>query len=204
MLTPAMGQRPPAGEPFATDTGSFARPEDHDDDRYLEWLRELPLERCLFATAPDRFNDGAATLELALPMLPRIRELGVPPALVLQTGMTSRDIPWEWIDVLFVGGPDDWQHSEPATELILEARLRGKRVHVGRVNGLKRLRWAASLGAESVDGTFLRYGPDANEPRLRRWIRELELATPIVWTLPDTEEPWEFLYQLAEDPEVND
>jgi hypothetical protein len=178
MLTPRMGQLPPAGQPWAADTGCYARPQDHDDDAYLAWLASLPAERCLFATAPDRFGDGMATLELAEPMLPRIRALGLPAALVAQPGMTQ--VPWDALDVLFIGGPNAWQHSDACAELAREAVRRGKRVHVGRVNTLRRLRFAQSIGATSVDGTCLAYGPDRNAAIIMGWLQRLH-RQPMIW-----------------------
>lgn len=174
IITPAMGHIPEAEIPWAADTGCFARPEAHDDDRYLAWLAARPAETCLFATAPDRFDDGPATLAVAIPILPRIRALGIPAALVAQTGMTGATVPWDLFDVLFVGGPDRWQHSEDLAQLVYEARRRGKRIHVGRVNGWRRLSWAAAIGADSADGTFLAFGPDKNRIRLRAWLDRLE------------------------------
>jgi hypothetical protein len=35
---------------------------------------------------------------------------------------------------------------------------------------LKRLRPAASIGCDSVDGTLLAYGPDRNLPELLGWL----------------------------------
>lgn len=181
MLTPAIGQQPPAGQPWAADTGCYANPAEYSDERYLAWLASMPLERCLFATAPDSFGNGQATLELALPMLPRIRAAGAPAALVVQPGTRLEQVPWAQLDYLFVGGPNPWQHSEACAALVLEARRREVPVHVGRVNGWRRMLWAAALGASTVDGTFLRYGPDHNERRLRAWLARLEQQPPLTW-----------------------
>lgn len=181
MLTPAIGQQPPEGQPWAADTGCYANPAEYDDERYLSWLERMPRESCRFATAPDVFGDGPATLALSRPMLPRIRELGVPAALVAQPGTTVAAVPWEDVDVLFVGGPNSWQHSEACAALIHEARRLDKPVHVGRVNGWARMLWARAMGASSVDGTFLRYGPDQNERRLRRWLARLEREPVMPW-----------------------
>ena len=49
---------------------------------------------------------------------------------------------------------------------------------MGRVNSLRRLRLAAADGYDSVDGTFLAFGPDVNLPRLRAW---LEPDAPSLW-----------------------
>jgi hypothetical protein len=42
--------------------------------------------------------------------------------------------------------------------------------HRSRVNSLTRLRYAVSIGCDSVDGTYLAYGPDRNLPALLRWL----------------------------------
>lgn len=181
MLTPTMRRRPTPGVTWAADTGVLARPGSHDPDRYLRWLSSRPADECLFATAPDVFGNGEKTLELSRPMLPRIRELGYPPALVAQPGMTVDAVPWDDFDVLFVGGPDAWQHSEACAELVHEARRRGKRVHVGRVNGWRRLRWAAAMGADSADGTFLAFAPTENRERLEAWLARLHREPPLVF-----------------------
>lgn len=176
MLTPMMGNRVPDDVEWAADTGCFASPERYSDDWYLGWLEaRIPFrERCLFATAPDAFGDGARTLELARPVLPRIRALGFPAAIVAQTGMTTDQVPWDDVDVLFVGGPNRWQHSDGCLALIREAQRRGKWVHVGRVAGFARWRWAEAVGADSADGTMLAFDPTGNAERLRRWRERME------------------------------
>lgn len=61
-----------------------------------------------------------------------------------------------------------------------EARRRGKRTHMGRVNTLGRLKIACQRDLsgqpryDTADGTFLVYGPDQNLPRLLRYIRTAE------------------------------
>jgi hypothetical protein len=54
-----------------------------------------------------------------------------------------------------------------------EARGRGKWVHMGRVNSLRRLRYAAAIGCDSADGTYLAFGPDTNLPAVRGWLRDV-------------------------------
>ncbi len=41
---------------------------------------------------------------------------------------------------------------------------------MGRVNSYRRLAYAQSIGCHSADGTYLKYGPDLNLPRLLRWL----------------------------------
>jgi hypothetical protein len=47
----------------------------------------------------------------------------------------------------------------------------GKGTHMGRVNSNRRLQYAATIGCDSADGTYLAFGPDQNLPRLLWWLR---------------------------------
>ena len=184
MLTPQMGNNLPEGRTWAADTGCFAAPEKYSDDAYLSWLasRAYAADRCLFATAPDVFGDGLATLEKSRPMLPRIRALGYKAALVVQPGITPDLVPWGEIDAVFVGGPDDWHRSDTVLALVLEAKQRGKWTHQGRVNSHARLKAARVTGYDSADGTFVAFGPDANIPKVSRWTEHTRLQ-PTLFTL---------------------
>ena len=77
------------------------------------------------------------------------------------------------------GGSTDWKLGPTARALTAEAKRRGKRVHMGRVNSLKRLRYADAIGCDSADGTYLTYAPDANLPRLLAWLRTVNDQTPL-------------------------
>jgi hypothetical protein len=44
---------------------------------------------------------------------------------------------------------------------------------MGRVNSQERLRYARHIGCDSVDGTYLAFGPDRNLPRLLGWMAEV-------------------------------
>jgi hypothetical protein len=50
---------------------------------------------------------------------------------------------------------------------------------MGRVNSLKRLRYAEMIGCDSVDGTYLTFAPDENLPRLLGWLRDLDTQIPL-------------------------
>jgi hypothetical protein len=49
--------------------------------------------------------------------------------------------------------------------------------HKRRVNSLRRLRYARSIGCHPVNGTYLAYGPDRNLPNLLGWLRSLARET---------------------------
>jgi hypothetical protein len=110
-------------------------------------------------------------------MLPRIRALGYPAALVAQDGLEHLDIDWTAFDALFLGASTAWKLGPAAADLTARAREHGLTTHMGRVNSLRRLRYAASIGAQSVDGTYLAYGPQRNLPTLLRWLEQLNTTT---------------------------
>lgn len=183
IATPAAGNRVEAGRTWCADNGVFAD-KYPGDDAYLDWLFNLlPLaEDCRFVVAPDVVGDAAATWARARPMLPRIRALGLPVAFVAQDGLTypSCGLPWGEFDVLFIGGTTEWKLGATARGIAAEAKEQGKWVHMGRVNGWGRLRYARQIGCDSVDGTYLAFGPDKNLPRLLAWLAEVN-AQGLLW-----------------------
>jgi hypothetical protein len=172
MASPACGHRVHPGWDWCADNSVFGG-HYPGDEPYLRWLRHRGdhIGRCAFATAPDVVADAAATLRRSLPMLPRIRGLGYPVALVAQDGLEHLRVPWASIDALFVGGSTAWKLGPAAARIVAEARDRGLYAHLGRVNSLRRLRYAHTIGCHSVDGTYLTYGPDRNLPTLLGWLR---------------------------------
>jgi len=158
---------------FAADNGCFTSKGTFDQDGWERWLERLPTEGCLFAVAPDVVADHWATVERSRPWLRRIRELGLPAAFVGQDGATPANVPWDDFDVLFVGGSTEWKLGPEARTLVAEAKARGMWVHCGRVNSYKRLKYAADIGCDSADGTYLAFGPDKNMPKLEGWLAKL-------------------------------
>jgi hypothetical protein len=188
IVTPTAGNKVLEGADWIADNACFAPPgkpsQYPGDEKYLTWLQERAhREKCRFAAAPDVVADAAATLARSAPMFGPIRNLGYPVALVAQDGLESMTVPWNAFDALFIGGSDYWKLSTHAHRLILEAKSRGKWVHMGRVNSRKRLRSAIHMGCDSVDGGFLIPAPDENLPKLLQWLRELadETTYPTLW-----------------------
>lgn len=158
---------------FAADNGCFVQADKYSDGGFLAWLDQLDREACLFATAPDVVGDAVGTRKRAYRMLPRIRELGFNAAFVVQDGETVDQIRWDEMDAIFVGGSTEWKLSQAAADIVAEAKRKGKWVHMGRVNSYKRMRLAAAIGCDSVDGTMLAFAPDENKARLNNWLRWL-------------------------------
>lgn len=169
IVTPAAGNAVVAGAEWIADNAAFSG-KYPGDAAFLDWLEGRPgRDRCRFAVAPDVVCDAPATLARSLPMLAPIRELA-PVAYVAQNGATVDDLPWQGFDALFLGGDTVWKLGPEARELVSAAHDRGKWVHMGRVNSRQRMMHAEFIGCDSVDGTYLAYGPDVNHPRLLGWL----------------------------------
>jgi hypothetical protein len=198
ITTPASQNLLEPGTTWCADNGVYSRAYP-GRSQYLRWLASLPdPNRCRFAVAPDVVANHGATLERSWPMLRRIRELGLPVALCAQNGAQADDMPWDYIDVVFLAGivecvpcgwvpaiadlpldacPEghrlaEWKTGAVAEAITAEAKRRGLWVHMGRVNTRSRVLRAKAMGVDSADGTYLAYGPDQNLPRLLSWLCE--------------------------------
>lgn len=152
----------------AADNGCFS--SDWDAGEWRDWI--VSVDRSvLFATVPDVVADAAGTRRRWDEFVSHVADFRR--AYVLQDGQRSDAVPWDELHAVFIGGTTDYKLSADARRLVTEATERGKWVHMGRVNSLRRLRIAASWGCDSVDGTFLAFGPDVNTPTLLRWMRSI-------------------------------
>lgn len=174
IANPASGNAVMPGVDWVADNAIFGG-NYPGDDAYLDWLgaRREHRKACRFAAAPDVVCDAKATLERSGPMLARIRAAGYPVALVAQNGLEELSVPWADFDALFIGGDTAWKLGPHAAALTAQAHHYGKWVHMGRVNGWGRLRAARQMGCDSVDGTYLAFGPDKNLPKLLGWLAEV-------------------------------
>jgi hypothetical protein len=174
ITNPRAGDQIPQGVPWVADNGCYGSGWP-GEPRWWLWLKYHPsLSTCLFAVAPDVVGDAAATIRRSRRSLPRIRGLGVPAAFVAQDGLEHHPVPWDDFDVLFIGGSTDWKIGPQAADIAAEAQVLGKPVHMGRVNSYKRLRYAQSIGCETVDGTFVAFGSKRRLPELLGWMTRLE------------------------------
>ena len=97
-------------------------------------------------------------------------------------------LPWQLFDTVFIGGSrryasgiwgkgpfTEWKESKAAADQIREAKRRGKRVHAGRVNGLKRFFQFLNETVGKVDG------PEQLRPEhidgFERWLEAAGITT---------------------------
>lgn len=186
---------------WAGDNGAFTKVAGgFSAEKFRAMLRRPALlaarARCLFVAAPDKLvvlpdgvviGDARGTLEQFKAWALEIRELGYPVALVAQNGLETMldEVPWDLVDVLFIGGSTEWKIGGHAQTCIAEARRRGKRTHMGRVNSYRRMKIAQDMGCDTADGTFLAFGPTKNLPRLLTWLNRLETDHASLFGRPD-------------------
>lgn len=184
LLTPQTGNGMAAtlatGLPWAADNGCFNGLDARAFRRLLARCKDAP--RCRFVVCPDAVGDAAATLRLWGEWADECRACGQPVAFVGQDGAEARaaEIPWGGLDAWFVGGSTRWKLSPASFALIAEAKRRGKWVHMGRVNTLRRLRAAYDAGCDSVDGTSMSMFGATYIRRFAGWLQALE-RQPVLW-----------------------
>lgn len=128
--------------------GSWSR------DAFVRMLKRIAGKpRLLWVVAPDVVGDSVATLKRFHLWVPVLSHYGVPIAYVAQDGCAPKDVPWSRIACLFIGGTTAYKLGPMAAACVLEAKKRGIWVHMGRVNSLKRVAYAKSIGCDSFDGT---------------------------------------------------
>lgn len=168
------------------DNGCFSDRWKHD--HWLRWMISIP-RTVRFVVAPDVYDsDGRPThketIERWRKYGPLIERHGHTPAFVCQVGAEPSNVPTD-APVLFIGGTTEWKLGDTAAAIAADAKNRGVWVHMGRVNSKKRFNIARSMSCDSVDGTFLTFGPDNNLPLLLSWIEAAEFE-PMLWETNST------------------
>lgn len=132
------------------------------------------LGRLYFFAIPDKPFDWEETLKRfqeANPLVQKLRSYGAPAALVIQNGATTKDVPWGEIDVIFIGGDDQYKVGPDAEAIVKMAQEKGITVHMGRVNNNKRIAVASQWQVDSADGTYLMH-------ELAKTLHEIERRNP--------------------------
>lgn len=155
---------------WAADNGCFGK--QWEEKTWARFLGNRPNpETALFAVVPDAVGNPHETTRRWEQHYQTVRNLGYKTAYVLQDDATNNHVPWDQLDALFIGGSTEYKLSLQAKKWVQEAKQRNKWVHMGRVNSQKRIEIAYEWGCDSVDGTFLAFGPDINAPKLIKMIQ---------------------------------
>lgn len=159
------------GLPWAADNGAYSGLDPSAFRRMLARVAGAP--GCLFVACPDAVGDARATLAMFRAWRGEVALSGQPVAFVGQDGAEGLELPWDDFAAYFVGGSTRWKLSAASAGLCAEARRRGKWLHVGRVNSLRRMRAALDLGAGSVDGSSASMFGEKYLPTYCGWLDAL-------------------------------
>lgn len=161
------------GRPWALDNSAYSG---FDEASFVRMLgRFVSQPGCLFCAVPDVVADADATAVLFEQWWRIVRGSGYPVALVAQNGLTPTRVPWAHLDAIFIGGTTEWKLGPEARALVAEANQRGKWTHMGRVNSIRRLRYAEAIGCRSVDGTGFSRFTDVMLGRASQWAAQPQL-----------------------------
>ena len=150
---PRIADTPRWGYLWAADNDAF---NNFHAGRYVKMLDKCEgVPGCLFVTAPDVVGDAVATRELLHIWTHPLLSKNLPIGYVLQDGQQAKDIPWHILSAVFIGGSTEFKLGPLARELVLEAKDKGLWVHMGRVNSQGRIRYAKSIGVDSIDGSSM-------------------------------------------------
>lgn len=156
LLVSATGVWRTEGFRYALDNGAWSAyrsGKPFDVDSFARCVEQFGA-RADFCVAPDQVGAGVASLRMSLDWLPRLLQRTRLVLLAVQDGCTPADLrPHLGVRVgLFVGGTTAWKLAS----LPIWGRLSrdtNAYLHVGRVNTARRIRYCASVGAHSFDGT---------------------------------------------------
>ena len=146
LISPGSWKTPPFYMPYALDNGAFTGFNEND---FYFMLRKAKLlkNKPLWVAVPDVVGDRQKTLEMWEQHQERVKAFGFNLAFVAQDGMTINDVP-EQANCVFIGGTTEWKLNRAH-----EFKTANRKLHIGRVNTMERLQWAARIKADSVDGT---------------------------------------------------
>lgn len=179
LITPDAWQTlPPVGTVWAADNAAFSGFDDATYRRMLARLEERP--DCAWVTAPDVVGDAAATMALWREWAPLLRARGLRPALVAQDGLTVGAVPWRDVGAVFIGGTTRYKLGEAAAQIVGEACRRGLWAHMGRVNSVRRILFAAAIGCRSIDGSAFSKWSETHLPWALRVAQQIPFGEALV------------------------
>lgn len=143
LLSPFSWKNPPYYMPYAIDNGAYTRWEPENFMKALS--KTTRFHSPMWIVVPDVVGDAEGTFKKWHYWHRRVAPYGRL-AFALQDEMEPQDIPPEAY-CAFVGGSDKFKKRAGEFKGIAPW------LHVGRVNGAGRIRWAKDIGADSIDGS---------------------------------------------------
>jgi hypothetical protein len=140
--SPSSGSQKPKGR-YIVDNGAYTTFNEMKYFKLLEKAKQFHDPE--FVVAPDVLGCHDRTLALWKWYYPQLKIFNYSLAFVAQDG--CKDVPKD-ADWIFVGGNDPWKMAN--VERFVKD---GRPVHVGRVNGFRRLKVCEMLGVTSIDGS---------------------------------------------------
>lgn len=155
LLTPLTGYRR-WSDTFAIDNGAYSKTCMFKIERFQAIIERESEHKtlCSWVAVPDCVGSARRTREVwkyRFDMVPA----GWPLAYVCQDGSEDIGIPWDDCAAVFIGGHDQWKDGRHAADIVKTAKMLGKLVHVGRVNGRSRFKHFEKLGADTCDGSSI-------------------------------------------------
>jgi hypothetical protein len=171
-----------SGLPWACDNGAYSG---FDATAYRALVAKCEGHQrhgLRWIACPDVVGDHQGTMALWDQWAMYLIRRRLPIAFVAQDGCNSGDVPWDYMQCLFIGGTSEWKLSQEAVRLIAIAKIKAHQVHVGRVNSRKRIRWCFDQGVASVDGTSMSMFSETYLPKFAGYIAGLkkQLVVPLV------------------------
>jgi hypothetical protein len=188
LLSPACGngidRTIASGLPWAVDNGAYSWFDPIAYTKLVEKCRGHQRHGLRWITCPDVVGDHHATLNLFDQWGMYLLRRNLPVAFVAQDGCTIGEIPWAYIQCLFIGGTTAWKLSQAVVQLIEMCRIKAFPCHVGRVNSRKRIRWCFDQGVASVDGTSMSRFSEIYLPYFASYIAGLKQQEIIPLPMP--------------------
>lgn len=160
---------------YAIDNGAFAGLDEKKFTNIVNKFKNNKKE--LFIAVPDVVGSHKETIKMFYKWRDKLTDYNL--GFVAQDGMTSQDIPKE-VQAVFIGGSTEFKLGQTAYDIIQTAKQNGLWVHMGRVNSLKRIKYAFDSNVDSIDGTKYAKFDKVHLEKALKYISNLEKQIPLI------------------------
>ena len=157
---------------YAIDNGAYhfhLKNKPYDDKAFFKTLQYFG-KKADFVVVPDKVGDAKKTFEMFFFYHTKLNQYKK--YFVLQDGMTPADLLLitPYVEGFFVGGTTEWKLKNIRT-FSDYAKSTNKKIHIGRVNSIKRIKLCREAGVDSIDGSgFARFRKEL--VRTSSWYEE--------------------------------